>query len=64
MLWGTYLVLREDQGISNNDVLSSCGREDDDLGDIIRRQGIHTAVAMNVSSVLCPDVVSCGITYA
>jgi len=32
---GTYLVVREYQGVSQNDILSSSGCEDDNFGNVI-----------------------------
>lgn len=41
---GTYLVVGVDQCIGHHDVLSSCGGEDNHLGNVIWCEGFHATI--------------------
>ena len=40
----TYLMIGENQSISNNDIFPPAGSENDELGDVVGCQGLNTLV--------------------
>lgn len=48
---GTHLVVRINQRLCKNDVLSSGSRKDDNLGNVIRRKRIAAAIDEHVKSM-------------